>query len=654
MAIVPMQKIGIVAHKSDFESLTDLLAELGIVQVAAHPEKSPEAGHDIENLLVRIERVNTFLADAVEKQPRPLTISYEQLANLAGEFDLEKTLDKVENDRIRLERLRAKETNLVQTIQNLEPYGILKYRLDQLADTDQVGIRLGFVPKTYSSEVIQKDRDYVDLCDQEELSSDANGSHVLITFHRSIEDDVDKRLADCEFARFHRGDLADTPAVELSLANEELAEVRDLIRDYEQSSRREGMELLPKLAALHGYLGMKLSEVRLSDLAERTEQTLYLTGWMKESDMKAIREDPPKRLESGFIEQIAPMEGEVPPVALKNPPVIEAFEVLTDLYGRPRRGMVDPTPFIAPFFPIFFGLCLTDAGYGLLLSLISAGLLAFGKLASGTRKFMRFILYSGIATVILGALAGGWFGIDLQASDCIIAKALLSIKIFDPLDNAIQFFAISIFLGVIQVSVGFALSGYVGYKESPNGALRVRSVLLALSWIAVTLGAGVFVANYLIPETMAPILGFGIGLLKFGALGIVGFSIILGIIGKRGVGGAIGDGLAFDGLYGIVGLFGDLLSYTRILALGLSTGVIAGVINIIAKQLSQMIPGVGIVFAALLVIVGHIAYTGLSALGAFVHPARLHFVEYFTKFYEGGGEPFTPFKRKIEGVKIEK
>ena len=141
---------------------------------------------------------------------------------------------------------------------------------------------------------------------------------------------------------------------------------------------------------------------------------------------------------------------------------------------------------------------------------------------------------------------------------------------------------------------------------------------------------------------------------KFGALGIVLFSLILGIVGKRGLGASIGDGIGFDGLYGIVSLFGDLLSYARILALGLSTGVIAGVIDIIAKQLASMIPGVGIVVAALLVIVGHTAYTGLSALGAFVHPARLHFVEYFGKFYEAGGKPFTPFKRVIDGAEIVK
>jgi len=645
-----MKKVGILSHHSDFEKLGSRLAELGVIQISSGEEKPAEVGQELEHLLSRITRAINFLDSKTDKEPSKLKLSFDPLAELVTDFDIEKALSKIETDRQRLEKSVSRVNTLTQIIENLRPYESVPYRLDELTDSPQIGIRPGFLPKDFEISFPEKEQHLAELVYIKEYKTGPHGKYIMVVYHRSIEDAIDQILADSDFALFHPGELTGTPSEEISKATAELNELKKRILETERVMKVSAEELLPILYAIRGYLKAELNKKRLSDIAEKTEQTLYLTGWVKAPDISALRKSLSKDFDAVMVEPINPAEGESPPVALKNPPVIEAFEIITDLYGRPRPGMVDPTPFIAPFFPVFFALCLTDAGYGLLISLLGAGFLLFGNLGKGSRKFMRFILYSGITTIIIGALAGGWFGMNLSASNNVIAKALLSVKLFDPLSNAIEFFAASIFLGVIQVSVGFGISGYVGAKEAPNAALRLKAILMSAAWIAVTLGAGIFIANYLIPEATEPFLGIAVTLLKYGAIGIIAVSIILGIAGKRGIGGSIADGIGFDGLYGIVGLFGDLLSYARILALGLSTGVIAGVINIIAKQLSVMIPGVGFVFAALLVIIGHIVYTGISALGAFVHPARLHFVEYFTKFYEGGGEPFEPFERKIEGV----
>jgi len=652
MAIVPMKKVGILAHNTNFDSVTSTLGELGIVQITIPPGITADSGKELEEITTRIHRVADFLESFSEKTPPRLKLPHCELSRIASEFDIQTVLGDIEENRRELEELKSRKINLGQAIDALSPYSSVPFALGKLVDTPNVGIRLGFQPKERVLSCFSPDSGIADLIDKRTVSKDLEGEYSLIMFHKSVEEEVEKALAECNFVQFHIGDSKETPIIEISRMSEELSEVVTSISTIEKTIRDTAKSQLPLLKALEGYFRADLAEKRLIDLSESTEQTLYLTGWIKGRDVDGLQQSLARESDAILVETINPDEREAPPVALKNPPVVEAFEVITDLYGRPRAGMVDPTPFIAPFFPIFFGLCLTDAGYGLLLTLLGGGFLLFGKLGSGAKKFMRFILYSGIATVIIGALAGGWFGADLVSMNNPIAHTLLSIKLFDPLADAIQFFAASVFLGVLQVSVGYVLSGYVGAKESQNGILKLRAILLALSWIAVTIGAGTFVANYLIPETMAPVMPIGLSLLKFGALGIVGFSIVLGIAGKRGIGGSISDGLAFDGLYGIVSLFGDLLSYARILALGLSTGVIAGVINIIAKQLAEMIPGVGIIVAALLVIVGHVAYTGLSALGAFVHPARLHFVEYFTKFYEAGGEPFEPYRREVEGVDI--
>lgn len=648
-----MKKVGILAHQKDFETVTSKLGELGVVQITEPPEISVDTRRDLEDLITRIARASDLHASFLKKKPPKLKLSQLELRALMDSTEIEDLLSKIETERHQLENAKLRAVDIRNHLNELEPYKKLPHRFDDLHDTEHIAIKIGYMPKIVAPEALCEEmaEDIHDLIELKKISEDVDGSYVIIFYHKSVAEQIDKLLSDCDFAEFHPEGLTEQPALEIKKLQTELGEVEGRIEEYVEHFEKAASAILPKLWAMEGYYQAELSEKKLQDMAESTEQTLYLTGWAKESDLKNLQTelmaDP-----AVMVETINPNEDESPPVALKNPPVVEAFEVITDLYGRPRQGMVDPTPFIAPFFPIFFALCLTDAGYGLLLALLGGGFLMFGKLGAGTKKFMRFILYSGLATVIIGALAGGWFGIDLEAMGGPIADALLSIKLFDPLGDAIEFFAGSVFLGVIQVSVGFVISGYVGAKENPNAALKARSVLLALSWIAVTIGAGIFIANFLVPEFMKPFTSFGMAGLKYGALGIVGFSIILGVIGRRGIGASIGDGLAFDGLYGIVNLFGDLLSYARILALGLSTGVIAGVINIIAGQLIEMIPGAGIIIAGLLVIVGHVAYTGLSALGAFVHPARLHFVEYFTKFYEAGGEPFAPYRREVDGVEI--
>jgi len=649
MAVVPMKKVGIVAHAGDFERLTERLAELGMVQITRREGEATDSAKRLDADLTALERAIAFLQSRLDKRPPQLKLSIAQLSRMKAEFPIKDKLGEIDALRKSIEELSARKTSLEHAINALEPYAPLLINFADVRKLQSTRVRVGLIPKMLADALDDFD---CELCEHRVFNSDANGVYVAFVCHKSAEAELDALLESCDFAEFHPEKHCDIPAVELTSLLEQLARATDELETAESSARETARELLPTLDAIRALTAMELSRANLAASAERTQKTLFLTGWTKRDDFEGLRENLLDDFDAVEFAEIPPDEGETSPVALKNPPVIEAFEVITDLYGRPRAGMVDPTPFIAPFFPIFFALCLTDAGYGLLLALFSGGMLAFTKLGAGARKFMRFILYSGITTIIIGALAGGWFGISLDPGGGFISRALLSIKLFDPLDNAIEFFAASVFLGVLQVSVGFVLSGVVGVRESANAALKLRAGLLALSWIAVTVGAGIFVANFLVPETIAPFVPIGTAGLKFGALGIVGFSIVLGIIGRRGVGASIGDGLAFDGLYGIVNLFGDLLSYARILALGLSTGVIAGVINIIAGQLSEMIPGVGIIIAGLLVIVGHTAYTGLSALGAFVHPARLHFVEYFTKFYEAGGEPFEPFARTIDGVEI--
>ncbi len=330
---------------------------------------------------------------------------------------------------------------------------------------------------------------------------------------------------------------------------------------------------------------------------------------------------------------------------LENPKPVKPIEIITKLYGLPRKGMLDPTPIIAPFYTLYFAFCLSDAGYGAIITLASILILRKVK-DEGIRQVARFLLMMGLSSIVVGAIFGGYFGADIENSDSPLAKLLLNFKLIDPLRDALTFFSITILFGIVQVSLGFILRGYIQIKENRSIVGKMRSLVVSLSWAIMVCSGGVFMCFFLRPDIFGPITTLARKGLLFGACGIFFGSLIFGLFGGKKLFTAIWDGVGFDGLYGFISVMGDLLSYSRILALGLSTGVIAGVINIVAHQIKG-IPLIGVILFALVLAAGHTGLAAISSLGSFVHPARLQFVEFFTKFYESGGKPFKPLSQKL-------
>ena len=384
------------------------------------------------------------------------------------------------------------------------------------------------------------------------------------------------------------------------------------------------------LMALYDHRLELLEQEEVRENFIHTEHTFVLEGWVRENNAEALEDELQQNFEVIHVELSEPNEEDEPPVDVENKRLFSPFQMVTNLYGIPKYREIDPTPLIAPFFAFFFGVCLTDAGYGLVVAVIAFLLARKFATGEGAKQLFKILILAGIATIIVGTLTAGWFGISPQK----LPDFLLKLRVLDVQKNQIHFFGIVLGLGFLQVWFGFVVKTYLDFRvRNWKGAF-----LCQIPWLIFMTGVlpFYFTRGSLSSELRLSIL----------ALFVVCFILVVAFSDQesKSAAGRIGNGF-FDLYSRISGSFGDILSYSRLFALGLATGIIAGVVNTMA-EMTWGIPYLGKVITVGLLIGGHLFNIVINALGGFIHTARLQFVEFFTKFYEGGGEEFKPFKRK--------
>ncbi|MCD4733078.1 V-type ATP synthase subunit I [bacterium] len=467
------------------------------------------------------------------------------------------------------------------------------------------------------------------------LSKAKDSGQFLLVWHKSVNDDFRTVLkgfdpAPCPLS----GSL--TPQKQLLRLEEEIASTRSEL----EATLKEANELLEHLEPL--YLSLDKTDTHSQGeghvaLALATEETIYLRGWVPEIAITGVKQIL-KRLDLAYYEFRDPTAEEDPPIYLHNVAPIRPFEMVTDLYGRPNRGESDPTPFFAFFFALFFGICLTDAGYGFLLAGIAGLMLWKMPLAENSRKMMKMMIIAGFFTMVVGLLTGGIFGLDFRALNIPeVADFLDSIEVVNPLKpgQMFNFFYLSLGLGYAHLLIGYLIGFFEALKQKDKNEAFFRKLPWALVMILIAIAVGL------------PMLTGGDATWAWYALIAVGVYVLL----FSGVGDNSGlprIGAGFFNLYsGLSGLFSDVLSYARLFALGLATGVIASVVNTMAFDSSA----IGMV---IILVVGHLFNLAMNALGAFIHTARLQFVEFFGKFYEGGGRTFAPYAHSINHTVLKK
>ena len=399
------------------------------------------------------------------------------------------------------------------------------------------------------------------------------------------------------------------------------------------------------LYIIFDYLSILKSRKDAEGYIKQTDKVMVIEGWTLEKNQDRLKEffyDKYKELEIVFSN---PNKNDEIPVALNNNNFVEPFESVTELYGIPKYKEFDPTPLFAPFYFIFFGMCLSDAGYGLVITLLSFFALKKLKLEGMAKKFFGLFFLGGISTFVVGALMGSWMG-DIvnyfpESMQPIRIFLLEKITLLNPIENPMPLLIISLVLGVIQIYTGFIIK----FVSNVQGKKLTTGLMDQGSWLLFISGIIFYIITVVIPSFSAMKM-FSNYVIYAGLISLV----LTQGRGNKGIVLKIAGGVL--SLYDLIGYFSDILSYSRLFALGLSTAVLAVVVNNFV-MLFKDIPFFGIILATLVFIIGHVFNMVISGMGAFIHSTRLQYVEFFTKFYEGGGSAFKPFKAKTKYIKIK-
>lgn len=650
MAILKMKRLRLMIARSQKDELLRALIRLGCVQFSELEDELPAAENlrraesdtlsvrsDLAALLRAVELLGKY---APEKKPMLSAmpeVDGETLLESGSLSDALALAGEISAADERIRRIGSEESRERAVIESLVPWLGLDLPLD-VEGTERSSVLLGSVPIKMP---LDKVREAIEAVTEEselfEVSADKKASYVMIVCAKEFLGDIQEALRACDFTAQSFTGLSSSAkqcTARCNAALEKLAREKAACEAsiVEKAERRDEL----KLAA--DRLDAKLAMSEAGDLALTTEDVVVMQGWVP-AEKEAALED----LLSGYDcawECEDPPEEDYPqvPVSLKNNKITNALNMVTEMYSLPAYGTVDPNPLMAPFFILFYGLMMADIGYGLIM--IAAALVAMKKLKprGGSLAFCQLLLYGGIATAAMGVLTGAFFSdIPYQLVHLFNPKSTWPglWHLFSPeYDSELVLYG-SLVLGMLHLNTGMVVSAVQKVKNGDKaGALFEEGSL----WILLV-GALLMATDMLLVKNSA---------LHYAAIAILAVGGVMLLFGAgRNAKGFGKVTAAFGCIYNTAtGWFGDVLSYSRIMALMLAGGVVGKVFNTVAIMPAQsggVNVGTMLAFVVIFVL-GHAINFALNLLGCYVHDLRLQCLEFFGKFYADGGKPFRPLK----------
>lgn len=615
--IEKMTKYHFLVFHGDYEDFLGKLRSVGVLHVSEPKDGIQETDELVAKMQLRA-RVSKCIETAKALLPKDTTVqtahglSPEQELTLVDTFEQQQTL--IATRQSELETLR-------ETARQMEVWG--EFDTDRLKTLAQAGIDIDF-----RSCPVARFRD--DTPNAFEISN--TGSTVYFV-----------TIGECDTIESEHVQIADRSIAKIRA---ELSEAEARLTDAQNALVSMSAEYLADYENLSLHIGdlINFDNVLLSTEHAADDSVMCLEGYCPtacEDNLRTMLDT-----ENIYYESHEPTKEDDVPIKLHNSAYTRLFEPIMRLYSLPNYSELDPTPFLAPFFMLFFGLCLGDGGYGALI-LIACAILRRKYRTNSLAPFLALGEWLGAATLFCGLLTGSFFGVSL---DSVSWPWLRSVKhLFltdanwkDQLGGYSPMMVVAVGIGLIQIFFGMTVNAAKIIKQS-----GIKYALAPIAWITGLLGGGAYLVLRTLGTPLPPALGYTF-------LALIGISILLILLYnspdayRRPVAGLFKNiGSALWSAYNMAtGLLGDTLSYIRLFALGLTGSILGSVFNQLAFQFGGMVPAwIGWFVTLFILLFGHTLNLSLNIIGAFVHPLRLTFVEYYKNSgFEGGGREYNPFK----------
>lgn len=668
MAKVVFEKIRVVGLKQHYKLLMQELHRRGVLELIGNPDLAAASTHKgSDHFGVFDEARVAFAVQFLSQYAKKSSVLSSILSG--GKLVLTESEAKV-----RLSNFEKKSEEVVSRVEHLEEELVrgkntqekLESLYKEFLPYEKVDLQIGIscenkYVQTFFLEgkvkglqlLVRELSGQSNLIDVKVLLKDSTRAVVRLICDKSVIETCQQIIADFNYVLVDwKGDFSEfegkTPQVLLREVAKKITEAKE-----KQIALKEEAAILADhledLKILHEFTQWRNEKNQAQNDMYVSDRVFVFEAWIPRKNFSEIE----NWVNNIFVKEVVISavdfnEEDVPPTLLDNEGVVASFESITAMYGAPGKKDVDPTAILTPFFIVFFGLCLSDVGYGSLVAIVSSMLLVFGKYDETLKKSLKFMLYCAISTIVGGVLLGGYFGMTpdqapefLRTTVQVGGETVTAFKgqILNPMEGngPMILLGFALLLGVIQILTGLGVDIYrrwiigdkIGAFADPGAWFFFLSSLLLFAV------SSVVEISWLSPDVTK-------------VLTIIGAIVLVITQGRSQKNWFLKPIFGVLGLYGITAYLSDLLSYSRIMALGLSTGVIGMAMNLTATVMGGLLPNpiLGGIVVVFILLFGHSLNFFLSLLGAFVHSGRLQFIEFFGKFYEGDGRFFKPFVRK--------
>ncbi|MCX7845997.1 MAG: V-type ATP synthase subunit I [Dictyoglomaceae bacterium] len=639
MAIVPLKRFWIAVSKEKEEKLVSLLKEYSLVHWEDLSREESSLDSEFTEIINKIEEIIKILFKIFPEKKgflegffggRP-EISREELEKLRKEVFWKDLYEKAKSLERSLNLLEEKE----KYIQNLYNETLYWEDLDESLDFPRSLNRFLIYSGSFSKENFEKFKEETkDLLDKGFIKYWEKEKEIRCIFiiFKEDKDKIEEILQKYKFESHRIPYLKGKPKENLERIKNYLERLRKDL-DKLLKSAKELYSKKDNLLAWHDYFYIRFQENGFKNFSFNSKYFVIYSGWIPKKIKDKFVNELKENLKDFVWEERDPLPEEEPPVLLENPKIFKPFEFLTKLYGLPPYSALDPTPFTAPFYLLFFGICVGDFGYGLLLLLFSLWIKNKFRPESSAKELMDLLTVLSIPSIIVGIITWSFFGSQIFVGPD--GKFLGIFPIINPSVDLITALSIALFIGIISQFYALILRFISSWKKKDY-----KSALFdALLWI-------IFLASILFYIYSR--------LQNISALSFIKYLLLISLIGLiltqgreyKGIARIVVGLISIYGIlggYGITSFIGDILSYSRLFALNLVSSIFGFVIT----QLSEMvrsIPILGWILFSIIWIAGQLLNFILSVLGAFVHSTRLQFLEIFGRFYSSGGKIFNSFK----------